>query len=120
MAGRRGDELFIDTENVPHSRMRPPRRDSVDGANLAAQERTLRQEPPLPRMRRTQTQPMENQLPYPDRPAAEREQLDNLAPAPLRTGTASPPAALQAGPPKGSLPAPPAFRGSPLARQRLL
>ncbi|KAK6334087.1 hypothetical protein TWF696_002589 [Orbilia brochopaga] len=110
MAGRRGDELFIDTENVPHRMNRPPRRDSVDGANLAAQERTLRQEPPLPRMRRTQTQPMENQLPYPDRPAAEREQLDNRVPP--RAGSASPPVALQAGPPKGSLPAPPAFRGS--------
>ncbi|KAF3937621.1 hypothetical protein ABW19_dt0205729 [Dactylella cylindrospora] len=108
MAGRRGDELFIDTENVSPLRVnRQQRRDSVDGANLAAQERTLRQEPPLPRMRRTQTQPIESQLPYPDRPASEREQEHH---APLRTTSASPPAALQVGPPKGSLPAPPAFR----------
>ncbi|EWC46268.1 hypothetical protein DRE_04439 [Drechslerella stenobrocha 248] len=111
MAGRRGDELFIDTENITPGRMgRQQRRDSVDGANLAAQERNLRQEPPLPRMRRTQTQPMESQLPYPDRPAAEREQLESHMP--LRGASASPPAALQAGPPKGGLPAPPAFRAS--------
>ncbi|KAK6529133.1 hypothetical protein TWF694_004347 [Orbilia ellipsospora] len=114
MAGRRGDELFIDTENIAPIRVnrQQPRKDSIDGANLAAQERTLRQEPPLPRMRRTQTQPMEPQLPYPDRPAAEREQQLQATIAPLRTASASPPAALQVGPPKGSLPAPPAFRGS--------
>ncbi|EPS43115.1 hypothetical protein H072_2888 [Dactylellina haptotyla CBS 200.50] len=113
MAGRRGDELFLETENIGPIRVnRTARRDSVDGTNLAAQERTLRQEPPLPRMRRTQTQPMEPQLPYPDRPAAEREQQLQDTVAPLRTASASPPAALQIGPPKGSLPAPPAFRGS--------
>ncbi|KAF3186119.1 hypothetical protein TWF788_003587 [Orbilia oligospora] len=113
MAGRRGDELFLDTENVGPIRMnRPPRRDSVDGASLAAQERTLRQEPPLPRMRRTQTQPLDNSLPYPDRPAVEREQQHIQPIAPLRTASASPPAALQVGPPKGSLPAPPAFRAA--------